>query len=498
MQPLLASPERLYVRLFWCWLIGRTALWTLVSWLTLSNPPMDTVEMLSWGQHWLWCYHKHPPMPAWIAEAAAAVSGGSIGAVYLASHLLVAICMWSAWKLGRDMLSPRLAFFAALCLEPLDYYNHMANDIGHGVALSASSALLVVCCHGALARGGWHRWVALGVAAGAAFLSKYSAVFLFIPMLLFVVVHPRCRSIWKRPGPYVAIGVATLVVLPHLICCVREDFGPVRFALKRSYERDSSVLNHLWFPISFVGSQSWRLAFVLLALAPLVWPWRRRSLPEGDRFNRDFLLAMAVGPVVLHVLVAGVLGVEVREMWGHHLWTFLGLTVLFFCRVDESPRRLAQAGAVALLGGGGFLALFVGTNLYGPTFGRAVQTHFPGRAVAAAVAREWSASHPEPLTIVAADNLFLGCSASWYLEGRPATFMLDGRNETPWVTDDDLTRRGGVILWYAHSDDNRVPEVFRIRFPNAQPRPLILVTPNRGPDLPPRRFGIAIVPPATQ
>lgn len=491
-----AGPDRLYVRLFWCWLIGRTAIWTLVSWLTLSNPPQDTVEMLSWGPHWLWCYYKHPPMPAWIAEAAAELSGNSIGAVYLASHLVIALCMWSAWTLGREMLSPRLGFLAALCLEPLDYYNRMANDMGHGVALAGASAVLTVCCHRAITRGGWHRWAALGLAAGGAFLSKYSAVFLFIPMILFVAAHPRCRPLWKRPGPYLALGVASLVVLPHLIRCAQADFGPVRYFVGRSYEKESSLLNHLWFPVAFLGGQAWRLVFVILVLVPLVWPWRWRVVPAGERFNRDFLLAMAAGPVVLHVLVAGVLAVEVRELWGHHLWTFLGVFVLFFFQATVTPRRLAAAGLLALLGTAGFMAYFVVTNLNGPGFGHVAQTHLPGRAVAAQVAREWAASHAGPIPIIASDDMFLGCSVCWYSAGRPASCCLVGDNETPWATDDDLNRQGGVIVWLAWSDDPRLPEPYRNRFPTAQPRPLVEVPINRGATLPPRRFGIAIVPAA--
>jgi hypothetical protein len=145
------------------------------------------------------------------------------------------------------------------------------------------------------------------------------------------------------------------------------------------------------------------------------------------------------------------------------------------------------------------MAAFIVPNAFGPTLlGKACQSHFPGEAIAAKVAQEWSSSQSEPLTIIASDELFLGCSVSWYSEGRPATCMLVGRNETPWATDNDLNRRGGVILWHAYTGDNRLPECYQKRFPTAQSRPLIVVTPNRGSNLPPRRIGMAIVPPASQ
>src|SRR5262245_5966660 len=75
---------RLYSRLFWSWLILRTVAWSAVACLTLDNPPMDTAEMLSWGREWCCGYHKHPPLPAWIAEIAVDLAGGSECGVYIA------------------------------------------------------------------------------------------------------------------------------------------------------------------------------------------------------------------------------------------------------------------------------------------------------------------------------------------------------------------------------------------------------------------------------
>src|SRR5215510_14477407 len=79
-----AFPEadvRLYTRLFWTWLILRTLVWSTVTYLTAWNPPLDLAEMLSWGGVWSWGYSKHPPLPAWIAEIAGLVFGGSIWGV---------------------------------------------------------------------------------------------------------------------------------------------------------------------------------------------------------------------------------------------------------------------------------------------------------------------------------------------------------------------------------------------------------------------------------
>src|SRR5947209_4357020 len=95
-EALPAGEAPFYHRLFWLWLVVRTLIWTAVACLTLRNPPTDVVEMLSWGKEWSWGYHTHPPLPAWVAEISAFLAGGSVWGVYLASHLIIAVCLWVA------------------------------------------------------------------------------------------------------------------------------------------------------------------------------------------------------------------------------------------------------------------------------------------------------------------------------------------------------------------------------------------------------------------
>ena len=55
------------IRLFWLLMAGHFFVWVAVCLLTQPNMPLDMVEMLYWGQQWQLGYHKHPPLPAWLA-----------------------------------------------------------------------------------------------------------------------------------------------------------------------------------------------------------------------------------------------------------------------------------------------------------------------------------------------------------------------------------------------------------------------------------------------
>src|SRR5215218_2553519 len=74
-------------RLFWAWLVARTAFWTVVAVVGVPNAPLDLIEWLAWGHEWQWGYPKHPPFPAWIAEVFSWLGSGDVWGVYLASYL---------------------------------------------------------------------------------------------------------------------------------------------------------------------------------------------------------------------------------------------------------------------------------------------------------------------------------------------------------------------------------------------------------------------------
>jgi len=490
------TDAKFYTRLFWSWLVLRTLVWTTITYLTAWNPPLDVAEMLSWGRDWSLGYSKHPPLPAWIAEFAAFLSGGSIWGVYLASYAVVGVCFWAAWRLGCELLSPREAFFAALALEGLVYFHFDACELNHNVLLAGTWALTVLCFFRAL-RGGRNRaWLALGVCMGLTMLSKYSAGFLFLAMLLFMIFQPAMRGWWKRPGPYLAGAIAFLIFLPHALWCLGHQLGPLKHLLHQSKLNQHSWWHHVRFPGYFLISQLVRLMPVLLILLPLTgWRWRLRTLTPDQRFGRDFLLAIVLGPFGLHVLLSLLLGIEVRDQWGYQLWTFAGIVVLFFVETDAANWSFARSGRLALTITTLFLVVVATRNLLGPTLsGKTLRIHFPGKPLAERLEKTWQERYGQPIPIVASSDNFMGNSVAWYISGRPLLYLPYSPAETPRVGDRDLNKKGGVIVWNSVPGDD-LPASFRSRFPTAGKLEPVSIPYHAGWLLRPLRVGIALVPP---
>ena len=101
----------------------------------------------------------------------------------------------------------------------------------------------------ALRRGRLGYWVLLGVALGLALWAKYFVVVLAAPLALFLLLDREARAPLAGPGPWVAAAVALVVMAPHLIWLVQNDFLPFNYAEARA-PPSSGPLDHLRNPSS--------------------------------------------------------------------------------------------------------------------------------------------------------------------------------------------------------------------------------------------------------
>jgi hypothetical protein len=489
-------------RVFWSWLVLRTLGWTALVALTQPNAPLDLIEWLSWGHEWRWGYHKHPPLPAWLAECFSQLTPGSMWGVYLAAYLTTALALWAVWRLGREMASPPLALLSALCLDGVIFFTYDAAEFSNNVVLNGCWAVIVLCAHRAWRTDRLRWWLGLGVAIGAALLTKYTIGILLVCLLAFTLVNAVARRRWARPGPYLALLMALLVFAPHGLWMIRNHFITIHYAFDRS-AGEAHRFNHLRNPLLFALSQVGRLLPLFFILLPLTtWQWRKREAAPRERFDRSFLLFAALGPVALLLVLSLTFGMQLREIWGYPLWTFVGLLMLVCLRLDESKRAFGRAlacwGVIVVL----FTGYTVGKNYLEPALLHVPKRiHFPGKILADEVTQLWSLRYPTPFPIVAGD-CWLSGNIGCYARHRPSTYVSPGLDYleldpqlTPWTNDEDLCRRGGVLVWNAERYGDDLPLLFRIRFPSAAAQPPLRLPYSCGANLPPVRVGLAFVPP---
>ena len=190
-----------------------------------------------WSRHPAPAYFDHPPAIAFLIGGGTALLGdGSLGirllpvlaglvaaagAIATARHLGgAAAALWTSAILacmplaaaGLVLATPDAPLLAALALACYA----LVRAVGAGAGERA--ALL------------W--WLAAGVALGAAFLSKYTAVLLPVGVLLALLLHDRLRPHLRTAGPWAASALALLLFLPVVAWNARHGWVSFAFQLR--------------------------------------------------------------------------------------------------------------------------------------------------------------------------------------------------------------------------------------------------------------------------
>lgn len=246
--------------------------------------------------YWLWNWHPaagyfdHPPMVAWVSL----LLGGRILDSTLAARLqpivLGFLSTLALFGFGRAMFpGGRVAFRAAALFAVTPIFDLSAMFLTPDNALVLFITLTWLTFWRAAERpGSLPRWTAAGVFAGLALLSKFHAWVLLPPLWMFLFVSPKHRAALRRPGPWLAVVVAIVVLSPNLIWNARHDWLNYAFQLERSDLPESrfewgNVLAYLFGPLATLSPALY--AAILIGL----WRGWTRWRATGDS-RRLFLL----------------------------------------------------------------------------------------------------------------------------------------------------------------------------------------------------------------
>lgn len=446
--------------------------WTALPALLYANLPLDLIEALMYGREWQLGYDKLPPLPWWLVELAYLVTGHD-WSYYLLAQIAVCAALAVIYLAARPLVGGAGALVAVLIVDGLHYLNYTSAKFNHDVVQLPFWALAGYALHRALRKGQIVDWLLLGIAVGMSLWAKYFVVVLVAPMVVFALIDRDARKCLTTPGPYVAAATALVIMAPHLIWLVRNDFLPFAYAEHRAV-LSRGWYDHLWHPFQFAVSQLFFLIPSLIIAAPLFVPKRKadeaRVAPAADAFDRRIVAWLAFGPIVTVLAMSLVSGRGTVAMWGYPLWLFLGLWLVMTAERALTPARL---GRVALTWAIVFACLglaFIANYDLLPRFDHRYRAvFFPGGMLARAITHGWHDKTGKPLLYVIG-TMWDGGNVAHYSPDQPRV-LVDGKPErAPWIDLDDLKKRGAVVVW-TDGDLTALPPEYRADAPGAQVQP---------------------------
>jgi len=445
-------------RIFWIATLGAYFGWCFATLALQGNLALDHVEMLMWGRGWQLSYWKHPPLPAWLAEAVSVATGRAIWPQFFIAPGLVAATAWVVWRAALDLVGEWRALLAALSLQGCVYYNYESDVLNHNLIQLPFIAALIWA--GWRAIGGSARaWIAFGVISAIAIYGKHTAAFSSIGVVLFSLLWRDSRRQWLSRGPWLGILAGTLTVLPHLWAMWRIGFSPLRTpTLDHDGGFHASVAAEPWwgriaFPAEFVAAQAlmllgvWIMMFLLFARPgePTIEPARPRSQMRHAAFYYAWCTAF---PVLLAAVLSAIVNLHMNSLWGMAWLPFAGLAVLLW--VDRpigasGLRAFWIAWCVQSIGTLAFVAVKMGA---GPHItGRATSVLFDGEGLAAHVGDRWKQRCPDaPLSLVIGPHFAAG-SVCVYHESHPELIIDGVPSRAPWIDLRRIAMEGAALVW---------------------------------------------------
>ena len=403
--------------LFFIFALLHLIIWTLVPSITNNNLPLDTIEALAWGSNLDWGFNKHPPMSAFFPEVFFQIFGSQDWAYYLLSQIFVLIAFYFVFKLANEILKNiKLSLISVLLLESIYFYNFTTPEFNVNVCQLPFWSLAVYYS--------WKIYQAkeiqfvdcflVGLFAALGFLSKYLFIYLLISIDLLFIYLIFIKKTKKFDFKYlITVEVFIVLLVPHLIWLFNNDFITVYYGLKRTGLEGSGILDHLKYPIIFLGKQIGILVPFFFLIYLLVQKIKFKINFKDKKLL--FLIFVNIFPIALMFVTSVITGSKIRTMWMTPFYLFFGL---LFVYLFQSQINIKKINSFLY----GFLFLFFLSPIlytYDSISKTDKRTDYPGKEVAAKVQIIWQQDFDKEIQFVIGNEWKAG-NLSYHLKSRPA------------------------------------------------------------------------------
>ncbi len=233
-----------------------------------------------WSRHLAAGYYDHPPAIAFLIRAGTALFGDTSLGVRAGGIILSFVASWFVWRTGAILGRDEKVGAKACLLFNLTLMLTVESLAATPDAPSIVTAAAFCWSLAKIAETGDGRWwLAAGLAAGLGLLSKYTALFLGLGALVWLVACLPMRRSLLTPWPYAGGVLAIVLFAPNLLWNAAHGWETFLF----QFGRIGGEHVTLRFLLEFLGAQAvlatpFILVLGVMGLAASSWRDARAAL----------------------------------------------------------------------------------------------------------------------------------------------------------------------------------------------------------------------------
>jgi 4-amino-4-deoxy-L-arabinose transferase-like glycosyltransferase len=402
--------------IFYIFVTAHLIFWAVIPSLTNQNLPLDTIEALAWGSNLDWGFNKHPPGSAFFPEVFFQIFGSQDWAYYLLSQIFVVISFYYVFKFSKEFFNnDLLGLISVLLIEAIYFYNFTTPEFNVNVCQLPFWSLTVYFS--------WKIYTSkeikftdcflVGLFAAIGFLSKYLFLYLLVSIDLLFIYLIFIKRERKFDFKYlITLEVFLIILAPHLIWLNNNEFITITYGLARTGLEQSSLIDHIKFPLLFLIKQ----VGILIPFLFLVWLLIKKIKFKFDLKDKRllFLLAINILPILLMFLTSVITGSKIRTMWMTPFYLFFGTLFIYLFQTQINIKKLKPFMI-------GFIFLFFLSPIlytYVSISKDDKRTDYPGKEIAIKTQYAWDQQFNSKINVVYGNEWNAG-NLSYHLKSRP-------------------------------------------------------------------------------
>jgi hypothetical protein len=250
-------------------------------------------------------YRQQAPLYSWIVRAAAALFGMNVVTITGVKYSLLFLFYLFLFLLARNLWDSRKSLIVTgsmLIFPTFSYEVH--RDLTHTVLVSLIAVIICFLYLRMLREAKRGYYLLAGTLVGMGVLSKYNFIFFLAAFMLAILCSREGRRVLFDRRIFLSVICAFLVLLPHFVWLVQENFMSAHYALTRS--RTSGLTLSAPFRIFYIIGITYLEVLIFLLVTVVFF---RLSIFKSNKEDplsglfRQLAIFGLIGPLIVILLL---------------------------------------------------------------------------------------------------------------------------------------------------------------------------------------------------